>query len=142
MKTTTTQDLLERLGACEKAVMWVGDRDAATAWAECPRGDWMLWAAARAGVDRRLLVRAAAACARLVLHMVVPGEERPRKAIEAAEAWAEEPTEDRRRAAAAASAAAAAAEAAYVAVARSMHKRCADAVRSIIPCPEVPRETS
>lgn len=81
---------LIRLGACPSAVKWAGRRRSwRAAWDACPRGDWLLWAAGRAGADRRDLVRAAAACARLVLPMVPEGEERPRRAIEAAEAWAD-----------------------------------------------------
>lgn len=38
----TLHDQLVRLGACPEAVRWVGDRDLATAWAECERADWML----------------------------------------------------------------------------------------------------
>ena len=36
-------EYLESIKACEIAVLWVGDRDPQTAWAECPRGDWMEW---------------------------------------------------------------------------------------------------
>ena len=151
--------------ACADAVAWVGDRSWESAWAECPRGDWLLWYAGRAGADRRDIVRAAAACARLVLHLVPPGEDRPRLAIEAAEAWADAPTPERAwaaaRAAAAAEAwaAAAAARAAAAAEAwaaaawtaeaaaravgaaeagaarKAMHLRCAEAVRAAIPFP-------
>jgi hypothetical protein len=101
--------------ACTNAVEWIGDRDAETAWRDCPRGDWLLWAAARLDVDRRLLVRAACACARTaLLHLVPEGEERSRIAIETAESWARgEATIEEVHAAAAA--ARAAARAAYVA---------------------------
>ena len=74
-------------GACEDGLEWIGDRDAEAAWRECPRGDWMIWAAAKVGVQRRALVLAACACARLVLPYVRKGEERPLKAIETTEAW-------------------------------------------------------
>ena len=55
---------LECHDACQPALDWLGDRDAATAWAECPRADWLLWWTAEAGmaVPRALLadiVRAA-----------------------------------------------------------------------------------
>lgn len=59
------QDLLLDLGACEEARAWAGDRDPRTAWAECERGDWLLWLAGRAGIDRRTLVQAACDCAEL-----------------------------------------------------------------------------
>lgn len=41
---------LESHDACQPALDWLGDRDAATAWAECPRADWLLWWAMEAGV--------------------------------------------------------------------------------------------
>ena len=56
-------------------------------WTACPRGDWLLWLAGTAGVDRRAVVNAACACAREALVHVPDGEDRPRLAIEAAEAW-------------------------------------------------------
>jgi hypothetical protein len=73
----------------------------------------MLWAAGKLGVDRRLIVRAAAMCARTALKYVPIGENRPLAAIEAAERWAENPTEENRVGARAA--AYAAADAAYAA---------------------------
>ena len=41
------QDLLNRIGACDEAREWVGDRTLNQAWAECVRPDWMLWLHAR-----------------------------------------------------------------------------------------------
>lgn len=59
-------------------------------WAACERGDWLLWAAGRLGVDSRLLVAAAVDCARTVLEVL---EEDARKvateALVAADAWCE-----------------------------------------------------
>jgi hypothetical protein len=72
--------------ACADACEWVGERDAETAWAECPRADWMLWIAAKS-VDRKRLVWVACQCARLALRHVPAGELRPLAAIETAEAW-------------------------------------------------------
>jgi hypothetical protein len=40
---TPTQRLLARLDACDDARTWVGERDAETAWTECPKGDWLLF---------------------------------------------------------------------------------------------------
>ena len=91
--------LLHALGACDDARQAIGERDAATAWAACERGDWMLWLTARLGVDRRMMVRTAAACAETALRYVPGGEDRPRLAIEAARRWADEPTEKNRQAA-------------------------------------------
>jgi len=73
--------------ACRPALEWLQARTLAEAWEQSERGDWLLWLAAKAGVDRRRLVLAACACARLALVHVPPGEERPRVAIETAEAW-------------------------------------------------------
>ena len=81
------RDRLIKMGACEDAVAWVGDRDITAAWAECDRADWMLWLAGRV-VARPLVVLAACACARTVLRYVPDGEDRPRVAIETAERWA------------------------------------------------------
>ena len=74
--------------ACDEARKWcLTQPDYPTAWETCERGDWLLWLAGRIGVDRRLLVRAACACARLALPHVPAGDDRPRHAIETAEAW-------------------------------------------------------
>ena len=75
------------MDACDPAVAWVGDKDLDTAWRECHRGDWMLWLWGRCEHDRTSLVLCACECARLALKFVAKGEERPLKAIEAAEAW-------------------------------------------------------
>lgn len=53
---------------CDEARKWcLTQPDYQAAWDACERGDWLLWLAGRLGVDRRLLVRAACACARLAL---------------------------------------------------------------------------
>ena len=110
------RDILAPHQPCGDAVVWLAGRTPEAAWRDCPRGDWLLWAAARLWVDRRLIVRAAAECARAVLYLVPAGEDRPRLAIEAALAWAEEPSAEGANAArAAATAADAAAHAAYAA---------------------------
>ena len=82
-------DYLRSLGACPEAREWAaGYSTLAEAWTACDRADWLLWYAGRHGdVDRRLLVRAACACARTVLPYVPVGEDRPHRAIELAEAW-------------------------------------------------------
>src|SRR5574337_1368569 len=74
--------------ACSEAREWASDRTAECAWEECQQGDWLLWWAAMAGVDRKALVLASCACARLALPHVTAGELRPLKAIEIAERWA------------------------------------------------------
>jgi len=111
---TLVRDLLPP-AACGEARAWLGRRrNPAKAYRECERGDWLLWLHARKGSDRKLLVLAACDCVRLALKHVPEGEDRPRRAIEAAEAWTrgEVALDEVRRAAAAAYAAAAAADAA------------------------------
>jgi hypothetical protein len=89
-----------------------------SAWESCPRGDWLLWIAARAGVDRKAIVLAACDCAALALRFVPPCEQRPRIAIATTRKWARgRATIEQVRAAAYAAAAAAAADAAYAAYA-------------------------
>lgn len=77
--------------ACRPHRQWMADRgempDLATAWRECPQGDWLLFLAARGGVDRKLVVAAMCACARRLLPHLPEGEPRPLAAIETAERW-------------------------------------------------------
>jgi hypothetical protein len=97
---------LEDLRACCEARDWAaGQPDAATAWATCERGDWLLWYVGRTAAGEpwseewKLLVRAICECARLALPNVPEGEARPRLAIETAEAWTRgEATEEEVRA--------------------------------------------
>ena len=152
--------------ACTEALEWLSDRDLDTAWAECPRGDWLLWLTAKAGIDRKRLVMSACATAREALRFVPEGEDRPRIAIETAEAWCrseatiEQVREARWNAAAAdaaaayaADAAAYAADAAYAAAAYAaayaaaaaaassarlaMRRKTAEIVRGLIALDEV-----
>ena len=120
----TRDDLLsslQRLGACSDSLSWVRSQDGSAydLWRRCDRGDWLLWLAARAGVDRQRVVLAACDCAEPALAHVPVGEERPRVAIEAARRWAHgdatigEVRAAARAAAYAADAAAHAADAAY-----------------------------
>ena len=83
-------EMLEKIGACHEGVEFAkGFKSMNAAWIACERGDWLLWYAGRVcGDDRRQLVLAACACARLALKHVPEGEDRPLKAIETAEAWA------------------------------------------------------
>jgi len=81
------QDLLAKLGACSDARHWTADKPIKEAWETCERADWMLWLCERMEVDRKILVMAACACARTSLKYVKNGEDRPRVAIETAEAW-------------------------------------------------------
>ena len=119
----STKDILTELGACAEAVKWAGRKTPKKAWETCKRGDWLLWIADKLNVGRKLLVLAACACARTALKYVPAGEERPRLAIEAAERWADNPTEKNKAAAWAAG------DAAWAAA----HKDMAKIVRKIIP---------
>ncbi len=62
-------------------------------WATSDRGDWLLWFCTHM-IDQpgwpthQQVVLASCQCARLALRYVKPGERRPLKAIETAEAWA------------------------------------------------------
>jgi len=112
--------------ACESPVKWLaGYDDEQTAWDACDRPDWMLWLLGKlvkAGqYSRKRLVMSSCKCARTSLQYVKPGETRPLKAIEAAEAWASDAPDVTldmvEQAADAADAAADAADAAYAAYA-------------------------
>jgi len=134
--TTTDKDidlsaLLTRLDACREAREWSAGKTLEQAWAECPRGDWLLWLAGRLDIDRKVLVHATCACARLALPHVPAGERRPLKSIEAVEAWAW-----------AAEAAAAAWAAAWAAVcaARAAAARGAALEEKLAECADIVRE--
>ena len=85
---------LEKLGACEDALEWAaGQKSQQAAWDNCTRGDWMLWLLGKlsgkpGSRKRKRLGLACCECARLALRHVPDGEDRPRIAIETAEAWA------------------------------------------------------
>jgi len=90
------REALERLGLDEELLDWAdthGD-DLAEAWASCPRGDWLLRIALRVGVDRRLVVRAAALCVSPTLRLLPSNEQRPALALTAAQRWCEGETND------------------------------------------------
>lgn len=82
---------LRALDACPEAIQWSKKRrDPRRAWNACERGDWLLWIAARLGVDRTLVVLAACDCARTALRYVPAGEDNPSIAIETTEKWCRE----------------------------------------------------
>ena len=82
----STKDILTELGACPGAVKWAGRKTHKRAWETCKQGDWLLWIAGSLDIDRKLLVLAACACVRRALKYIPAGEDRPRIAIETAEA--------------------------------------------------------
>jgi len=92
---------LEDAGAHHDVVTWAKPfgADFERAWRECPRGDWLLGIAARAGADRAAIVRGAIECARFALEYLPDGEPRPAAALDAAGAWldgADDPAARRR----------------------------------------------
>ncbi len=106
---------IEKYQPCREAVNF--RRQYATfaeAWQACPRGDWMLWIAHKAGVDLRTLTLAKGLCAETVNHLMK--DERSRKAVEVAIAYGRGEATDKEliNAADAANAAAYAADAVYV----------------------------
>jgi hypothetical protein len=73
----------------EAALAWaapLGD-DLDRAWADCPRGSWLLWLAGRAGVEERVLVLAAADCARAALELAPALDATLAPALESMVAW-------------------------------------------------------
>ena len=113
---------ISHLKPCARGATWLETQtDIKTAWLSCQRGDWMLWLAAKLNLPRPLVVLAACDCARIALQFVPSGELRPLKAIEAAEAWANNPIPENlklaKKAAVAAAAAAASAASAFAAAA-------------------------
>ena len=116
MKTPISH--LSDLSACREATDWVKStkcKSLESAWLKCERVDWMLWyvgkKAGPVGSESRIkLVLIACECAELVLPIFekeYPKDDRPRKAIEAARAYALKPSEETRVAANAAANAAA-----------------------------------
>jgi len=85
---------LKSLNVSTEAIKWAETQpDPQTAWDNCERGDWMLWLLGKLSDDpysesRKKLVLTACQCARPSLKYIPEGEERPLKAIETAEAWA------------------------------------------------------
>ena len=131
-KRKTVDGQLADWRACEEGVAWAKGKMPKVAWETCPRGDWLIWAAGKAGISPMLLVKAIIPAARRSLVHVPAGEDRPRLAIEAAERCLEHPTPENRSAAYAAASAAYAAWSAADAAGASEHARCADDVRALI----------
>jgi hypothetical protein len=132
------RELLVNLGACREARDWARGKSLAEVWRSCDRADWLLWLCGRmAGQEgwptRPQIILVACLCAERALPLFerkYPNDDRARKAIEAARAWANSPTEDRRSAAGGAAYAAAAAyadAAAYAAAAAAYAAAAADA---------------
>lgn len=88
-KKESLNAVLVRLGACGDAQEWAKGKSLDRAWKTCKRSDWMIWLLARTTVDEDDSRFRLMACdfAEAVLHLVPKGEDRPRKAIEAARAY-------------------------------------------------------
>ena len=83
--------ILSRLDACGKARTWAATQpDLQTAWTNCKRSDWMIWLLARTSLDQNDPRLRLMACdfAEAALVYVPAGEDRPRRAIEVARAFA------------------------------------------------------
>jgi hypothetical protein len=85
--------LVER-NACEPALAWLGDRDLATAWAECESPGWMLWLCDHGGISDatmrmlacRFVRETPMGDGRMVWDLLT--DERSRTAVEVAERYA------------------------------------------------------
>ena len=125
MNAKQFEDLLHELGACSSAVEWAHGKTLHIVWKSCDRGDWLLWLAGKmAGKKgwptKKQVVLAACACAEQALKYLPKGEDRPKKAIQTARAWAKgKATLEEVRNAASASSASSASSAAYAAYAAS-----------------------
>ena len=87
------EELLNELGACSSAVEWARGKTLHAVWKTCQRGDWLFWLAGKMADKkgwhtRKQIVLAACVCAETALKYVPKGEERPKKAIQTARAWA------------------------------------------------------
>ncbi len=128
------EELLYELGACSSAVEWAHGKTLHVFWKTCQRGDWLLWLAGKMADKkgwhtRKQIVLAACACAATALKYVPKGEERPKKAIQTARAWAKGKATIEEVWAAAADAAADAARTTTLA-------ECADIVRNYLKEPK------
>ena len=119
MNAEQFENLLHELDACSSAVEWAHGKTLHVVWNTCNHGDWLLWLAGKMAdkkgwPTRKQLVLAACACAEQALKYVPKSEERPKKAIQIARAWArgKATIEEVRKAASAAYAAPAACSAA------------------------------
>ena len=92
---------LKDWNACQEGYDWAVStcKTMATVWEKCQRGDWMVWLLCKDGTwTQQDKVRISVACAEHVLPLWErrsPKDDRPRKAIEATRAWADDPTDVR-----------------------------------------------
>jgi hypothetical protein len=116
-------DAIMKLDPCHEAWEWLdanADETPETLYNTCRRGDWLLWLAARAGVERKAVALAACDCADTVKHLVPESARNTTDVVRDyldGKATIDDVKEARRKAAAAANAAVAATAAAYTAAA-------------------------
>jgi hypothetical protein len=141
MTATEFTKLCSSKGACPEGMAWIKGKSFAKFWKTCERADWMLWIVGRMAGENgwpthQDIVLVSCLCAETALPIFekkYPKDDRPRKAIEAARAWAKgdldikEVRKARRAAADAAYAAAAAAAAAHAADAAAAYAAAAAA---------------
>lgn len=120
MQNTSTEiDELKKLDPCSEGFDWARkQKSLADAWETCERADWMFWYLKRKRIlTKPQAVELAIKCAERVIYIFekkYPTDKRPRQAIEAAQAWLSDPSdENKKRAYAAYAAASDAAYAAY-----------------------------
>lgn len=86
------RDYLIKLGACNDAVEWVGDKTRAQAWEQCVRPDWMLWLIRKEKLlsDKHLRLLACDFAEEVlpIFEKERPNDDRPRKCIEVAHRYA------------------------------------------------------
>jgi hypothetical protein len=94
--STPAADLFRKLAIEGAALEWAESerRSVGVAWATCPRGDWLVTAAARLGIERRLVVQPALGCTVWALPLV-PAWPVARAAWELADAWHRRAVPDR-----------------------------------------------
>ena len=62
---------IEKYNPCENGLEYYNSFDTVIdAWNNCPRGDWMLWFAAKLKLDRRKIALASGLCANTVIHLM------------------------------------------------------------------------
>jgi hypothetical protein len=89
----TCTEHLKELKACPDGLAFSEGKTAKEVWESCDRIDWLFWWATKTTVNTKQdIVLAACKCARTSLQYAKIGEERPRLAIEAAEAWCIDPS--------------------------------------------------
>jgi len=91
IKTTHWSELFLQINANSDCYDYARSISYQEFWDNSPRGDWLIYFAAKEGsVPRKLIVKAACQCVRLSLPYVKQDELRPFQAIETTELWLED----------------------------------------------------